>query len=264
MLQETSDHIAETFVTARRSGSSIADFPGTAPETLGAAYRIQDTAIALFGEKIVGWKVGRIFSPLSDQFGADRLCGPIFENAVQPAKNATGLIYEGGFGAAEAEFLLRIGTAPEAGKTQFTLEEAAALIDQVRVGIEIASSPLASVNSLGPPVIISDFGNNNGLIMGKEISGGVASGFADWTVMTRIDGVDVGSGTASAFPDGAIGAVRFLLETLAKRGIAAPAGTWVSTGAVTGVHTVQTGQRVEARFGSTHVVTCTIGTMPTR
>ena len=44
-----------------------------------------------------------------------------------------------GFAAAEAEFVLRIGTAPPAGKTHFTLAEAANLIDAVHVGIEIAS-----------------------------------------------------------------------------------------------------------------------------
>jgi 2-keto-4-pentenoate hydratase len=58
--------------------------------------------------------------------------------------------------------------------------------------------------------------------------------------------------------DGAVGAVRFLLELLARRGIAVPAGTWVSTGAVSGVHEVRPGQRVTARFGDTLAVTCTI------
>jgi 2-keto-4-pentenoate hydratase len=261
VLQESNDHIAEIFVAARRSGRAIDAFPGKVPETLSAAYHVQEAAIAQFAEKIIGWKVGRIFPPLSEQFGKDRLCGPIFENAVQSAHNATGLIYDGGFGAAEAEFLLRIGTAPEAGKVKFTLDEAAALIDSVHVGIEIASSPLASINALGPPVIISDFGNNNGLIMGDEIPAWRTSGFADWTVTTRIDGVEVGSGKASAFPDGPIGAVRFLLETLAARGIATPAGTWISTGAVSGVHTVEIGQQVEACFGDGYVVKCAIGAM---
>ena len=58
--------------------------------------------------------------------------------------------------------------------------------------------------------------------------------------------------------DGAIGAVRFLLELLGGRGIAMPAGTWITTGAITGVHMVVPGQRVKARFGQSHTIGCRI------
>jgi 2-keto-4-pentenoate hydratase len=37
-----------------------------------------------------------------------------------------------------------------------------------------------------------------------------------------------------------------------------PAGTWVSTGAVTGVHPVRPGQNVVARFGDHLAVSCSI------
>jgi 2-keto-4-pentenoate hydratase len=261
---EIADQIASCFVTARKAGRAIDAFPGTIPETLDDAYQVQDAAISRFDEAITGWKVGRILPPLAERYGADRLAGPIFESVVQSADNATGMIFAGGFGAAEAEFLLRIGTAPPQGKSSFTLDEAADLIDTAHVGFEIASSPLASVNHDGAPVIISDFGNNNGLIIGPEIPDWRSSQFEDWIVATMIDDVEVGRGSASAFPDGPIGSVRFLLELMARRGIALPAGTWVSTGAVSGVHEVKVGQRVESRFGNHHVMRCTIAATPTR
>ena len=45
---------------------------------------------------------------------------------------------------------------------------------------------------------------------------------------------------------------------LASRGIDISAGTWVSSGAITGVHPVAPGQRVEAVFGMHGSVYCTI------
>ena len=253
--------IAAALVAARRRAQPLAAFPAQLPATLADAYRIQDAAIRLMPDVIAGWKVGRILPPLTDRFGADRLAGPIFSRRIVHDNGGdwpAGGMFEGGFGAAEAEFELRLARTPASGKSQYTLDEAAALVDRVHVGIEIASSPLASVNDLGPAVIAADFGNNNGLVLGAEVVDWRSLNAYDWTVVTLIDGIEAGQGTASAMPDGPIGAVRFLLELCAARGIVLPAGTWVSTGAITGVHAVRPGQRVEARFGGSHVVRCRI------
>lgn len=242
--------IAGRFLAARRAAAGLGDYPGEFPATLDAAYRIQDEAIAAWGRPVLGWKVGRINPPLSDEFGADRLAGPIFEaRTAAPGERADMPVFARGFAAGEAEFLLRIGQAPAPGKSAFTLEEAAGLIDAVFVGIEIASSPLATINTLGPIAVISDFGNNNGLLVGAEIPDWRESGFEDWEVALTIDGAEAGRGTARAFPDGAIGSARFLFELMAKRGIALRPGQWISSGAVGGVHDARAGQVVEARFG---------------
>jgi 2-keto-4-pentenoate hydratase len=249
--------IAGRFLAARRCAARLDVYPGDFPETLSEAYAVQDQAVAAWGRPAIGWKVGRINPPLSDRYGADRLAGPIFT-----AQSAAGgfvpqcPVFAHGFAAAEAEFLLRIARSPAEGKRRFTLEEAADLIDAVHVGIEIASSPLATINKLGAIAVISDFGNNNGLVVGPEIPDWRSSGFEQWPVTTRIDGIEVGSGRASAFPDGAIGAARFLFELMAARGIGLTAGQWISSGAVSGVHDAAPGQGIEADFGGQFTVGC--------
>jgi 2-keto-4-pentenoate hydratase len=167
-------------------------------------------------------------------------------------------VFAKGFAAGEAEFLLRIGRTPPAGKRSFTLEEAADLIDAVHVGIEIASSPLGAINALGPIAVVSDFGNNNGLVIGRAIDNWRSSGFEEWLVSTRIDGAEIGTGRASSFPSGAIGSARFLFELMAKRGIELLPGQWISSGAVTGVHDARPGQIVEARFADGDTVRCAL------
>jgi 2-keto-4-pentenoate hydratase len=258
------DEVATSFLAARAAAEPLANFPGMIPESLADAYRVQDLAISRIKDTVGGWKVGRIFPPQSDQFGSDRLVGPIFSRAIQVvsvARTNIGKVFVGGFGAAEAELLFRLREPTNHKQVEYSLEDAAQLVDSVHIGIEIASSPLAAINDLGPTVTISDFGNNNGLIIGAEIKDWQDSGCANWPVKMLIDGKEVGVGNASSFPDGPIGSVRFLLALMAKRGIKLPAGAWVSTGAITGVHPVKVGQHVEARFGIDQSITCTIAAM---
>ena len=252
-LVDDRSRIAGRFLAARRAAAGLDSYPGDFPATLDEAYAIQDAAIAAWDRPVIGWKVGRVPEPLIDRFGTDRLTGPIFDEAADGADMP---VFAEGFAAGEAEFLLRIGTAPPEGKTEFTLEEAAGLIGAVHAGIEIASSPLAAINEIGPIAVVSDFGNNNGLVVGAEIPDWRSSGFERWEVSCRIGGEVAGTGSASAFPDGAIGAARFLFELMARRGIALTTGQWISSGAVTGVHRARPGQTVEAAFGEELGVRC--------
>jgi 2-keto-4-pentenoate hydratase len=253
------EDIAERFVAARRAARALSDYPGRLPQDLATAYAIQDAAIAAFDGAICGWKVGRINAPLSDTLGTTRLFGPCWTadlQSITPGAVPVARIFEGGFGAAEAEFMFRIGRAPAVGTSALTLAAAADLIDAVFVGFEIASSPFSGVNALGPLVTISDFGNNGGLIVGPEISDWRSSGLEKWIVETWADGKLVGSGRASSFPDGPLGSVKLLVENLLQRGHPVTPGLLISTGAVSGVHEVTAGQRVRSRFGEFVEIEC--------
>lgn len=253
--------IAMGFVTARRSASALSIYPGHVPETLAVAYRIQDLAIAAMSLPIGGWKVGRIAPALVARYGAERLAGPILANSIRraaPGAPVGGSVFAGGYAAAEAEFLFEFGYAPPAGKVHFTAAEAASLVRRVHVGIEIASSPFPKINDLGPAVTISDFGNNNGLIVGPEVANWRQSETFERTVETTVDERKVGTGCGNGIPGGPLESVRFLLENLAARSILVQPGMWASSGAITGVHVVSVGERVNARFGPDLAVECVI------
>ena len=256
-IQENAASVARRFVDARLRAEGLADYPGVLPASLDDAYAIQDAAIAEWAQPVLGWKVGRILSPLSERYASDRLAGPIF-NVFHAGKGSfcDMAVFGQGFAAAEAEFVLRIGAKLQEGKIQYTLAEAAELIDAVHVGIEIASSPLRPINDLGPTAIVSDFGNNNGLVIGPQIPDWRESGFEEWDVMTSIDGIEKGRGQASSFANGALGSARFLFELMARRGILLQAGQWISSGAVTGVHDVRPGQTAMVRFDRWYELNC--------
>lgn len=258
--QIAAEEIARAFVDARHAGSALADYPGALPRSLDEAYRIQERAIGMFGDRIAGWKVGRIPDPLVATFGTDRLAGPIFADGVVHAGEGSTPempVFADGFAAAEAEFLLRLGALPASFDRDWTNDAVAAHVDQIRVGIEVASSPFPGINEHGPAVTISDFGNNNGLVIGAALASD--SGFLDWPVTLTIDGIEAGAATAATMLDGPFGAVRFLFELARDRGLPLAAGQWISTGAVTGVHPVRPGAEVVARFGTGYRVQCRIG-----
>lgn len=259
-LTTTIDTVAEAFVAARRAARPLPEYPGVRPDDLATAYAIQGQAIALDGRKIQGWKVGRINPPEDARLGADRLAGPIFAGTTVAITNGAipaMPVFAGGFAAAEAEFMLHVapgfsGTLPRNDN------DTRSCIDEVRLGIEIASSPYPGINVDGPAVTASDFGNNAGLVLGQALDGWRDIDLCAVEVRTEIDGGTVGTATAATMLDGPYGAVRFLLANLAERGIDFSTGLWVSTGAVTGVHPVTPGQSVTATFGDHGSVACTI------
>lgn len=252
--------VAEAFVGARRDGRALHAYPGAAPEDLAAAYRIQSHAIRLDGRHIAGWKVGRIFPPDDARLRSNRLAGPIFAGSVASATDGDVPempVFADGFAAVEAEFLLHV--APGfAGPVPHDDTTTRAVLDEVRLGIEIASSPYPRINADGPAVTASDFGNNHGLVLGPALADWRSTDLCGIEVTMMIDDAIVGRADARAMLDGPYGAVRFLLANLAARGIDASGGLWVSTGAVTGVHPVHPGQQVAAHFGDYGKLTCQI------
>ena len=156
-------------------------------------------------------------------------------------------VFERGFAAIEAEFMLRL--APSAGAlAPRSNADVLDWIDEIRIGAEVASSPYAAINSDGPCVTVSDQGNNAGLVLGAPVDRGLWTSLDLIAVSVDIDGTTVGRATTATMLDGPFGAARFLIENLRGRGIAPGKGWWISSGAITGVHEVAPDQHVSATF----------------
>jgi 2-keto-4-pentenoate hydratase len=165
-------------------------------------------------------------------------------------------VFDGGFAAVEAEFIVRLAADAPAGKTSWSSLEAGDLAGELFAGIEPAGSPLAPINDLGPTVIVSDFGNNAGLILGPAIPAWRERSLDQLTTETFIDADSVGRGTAASVPGGPLAALAFALECCARRGLPLKAGQLISTGATTGVHQIRAGQRARAVFGGIGEIHC--------
>lgn len=254
-IEDNIAQISTGFITARREARALQAFPGALPATMAQAYRVQKLSLSAWaqspGERPAGWKIGGVPPHLTDSLGTTRLVGPAFPSGiklVEPGAVIEMPIFEGGFAAAESEFMFRLGRdiLPGQAPTRDVLFQHIAAL---HVGIEIASSPIPTINEIGPLCVVSDFGNNNGLAVGPEIPQWQNIPLGDLGVSTSIDGETVGKATAAAVAGGPVAALEFLVEHCADHGITLSEGTFVTTGAVTGIHQIGVGQHACADFG---------------
>ena len=234
--------ISAQFTAARAAGQALPAYPGTPPATLAEAYAVQAAAIARWPDAVAGWKVARVNPAFAAQFPEERLIGPAFAaNIHRPAEGEAAQcpVFDGGFAAVEAEVVIVVAADSPAGKADWTADSVLPFVKSMHIGVEVASSPLATLNDIGPGAVISDFGNNWGVVVGPEI--------AHWReletldVETFIDGRSVGTGKVAIKP-GPLGALAFTLNKRAQQGAVLRAGDAISTGMITGVHDIRIGQ----------------------
>lgn len=245
------DAIARAFVDARRAARPLADFPVRLPIALADSYAVQERALALTGETVAGWKVAMIPPALRDPLADQRLAGPVDAVTVHrlPAGGSVEAeVFDGGFAALEAEFVAVFAADLRPGPDGFTDALVRAAMGSLHAGIEIASSPLATLNALGPLAVVCDHGNNAGIVVGPEIAGWREVPDAGLASRMIIDGEVVGEGSAASVPGGPIGAITWLAGQLASRGRTLRAGDLVSTGMTTGVHAVRPGSTGRIEF----------------
>lgn len=256
---DTASRIAQAFVRARQECRPLPGYPGTLPPDLDTAYAIQDAAISIWPDDVAGWKVGAIPPDLQPVYGEERIVGPVFRRSVQQATPGAVVefpVFVGGFAAVEAEFVFEVAQDAPAGKTDWTAEDAASMVSRLLIGIEPASSPLATINQIGPLAVVSDFGNNAGLLVGPEVP--------DWrerlvhgiACETHIEGVCVGRGGTTRLPRGPLGALAFALNRCAQRGRPLRAGDLITTGAASGIHDIVAGQSASLAFEGVGELLC--------
>lgn len=243
--------ISESLVGARLSTQPLTEYPGKLPGSLEQAYCIQSASIKRWPDQLVGWKLGRLQEADRERYSAERLAGPVFKSStyrIETGESQSMPVYVGGFAAIEAEFVLELGTTVSPSDRKYSDDELVELVAAMYIGAEVASSPLADVNKLGPTCVTSDFGNNAGLIVGPEIPNWRTRSPESMEVSVSVDGSVVGSANASSIGGGPFHSLRFLVELFATRGITLPKGCFITTGATTGIHDVVVGSKSHLNF----------------
>jgi 2-keto-4-pentenoate hydratase len=243
--------IAALLVAARTEGRSLPGFPGDRPAGMAEAYRIQELAMAGWADTLVGWKIGYIPPERRDPDSPDRLVGPIWQRQLHAGDEVASPpvvdIFSSGFAAVEAELVVRLDQDLPDHDGGWTADEVADLDQQLGFGIEVASSPVPDINSLGPTVIAADFGNNNGLVLGPPLPELGTAG--PLSLSCFIDGRLVGKGGADNLPGGMHHGLATALNVLSGRGRRVRAGTLFATGAITGIHPIGPGQHCRVEVG---------------
>ncbi|WP_020656777.1 2-keto-4-pentenoate hydratase [Massilia niastensis] len=254
----TPDQISLTFRSARAAARPLPAYPGDqVPATLSQAYSIQQASIAAWPDRVAGWKVAAIAPDWREAYPDERLVGPVFSRTLFIATTSavSAPVIRGGYAAAEAEFAIRISDDFPVDTRFESVSDLLPYVAAVHAAIELAGSPLPNLSALGPGAVISDFGNNTGLIVGPALPDFFARDPAGWLVETDVNGALAGSGSADRIPGGPLAALHFLANSLVDRGSSLRPGDWVSTGASTGVHPVAVGDQVAVRFDGKPAIT---------
>ena len=245
------DALSDVLIGARKSYGFFPEFPAKLPSTLEASYDVQDISRAKWDDVVIGWKVGGVPGPYQERFNATRLTGPVFSRNVYPLASGEQVdmpIYAKGFAAIEPEFMIKLKDCAALPASGLTLEHIQSVIDTIHIGIEVASSPLYDINGIGPVAAICDFGNNWGLVLGPELNNWRETDLTKIEVICEIDGKERGRGFAGPDLDGPLGSVKFLIEHQKARGYNLPVGTFVCSGAVSGVHEMDAGSQTKVTF----------------
>lgn len=255
-----SERIAQALVEARLAARALPGFPGLLPQSLSEAYAVQDRAVGLWPTAVAGWKVGYIAPDRQERGGDDRVTGPVFADRIWADRGVRMPlpVIPGGFAAVEAEYIFRLGQDADPNQTRFDAKHAASLVTTLHIGVELASSPLADINERGPNAVVSDFGNNAGVILGMEVPSWRGRPDGSLHCETWVEGQCVGRGGAGRIHGGLLGALAFALGRCARRGMPAKAGMLITTGAATGIHVVRIGQHCELRFTGLGAVRCEV------
>ena len=245
--------IAKALVEARKRAAPVKAFPGDIPSTLKAAYAVQHAGVTLRDEKVIGFKVGGIPESWRDQYKSSWMAGPVFLSEFHKVEAGGTLdvpVFKEGFAAYEPELVMVLEGLDKLEASIDTIEEALTYVSDVHIGAEIASSPRANVNELGPGSIISDFGTQGGLVLGPVVGKEVLSQFSELRVTLDIDGERIGDAHPKAGEGGPLGALRFLLNHLREYGqhYDLTGTVYFTSGAITGVHQSHVGTSCDINY----------------
>ncbi|MGB3456721.1 MAG: hypothetical protein WBG08_05365 [Litorimonas sp.] len=240
------DSISDAFLSARRNAVPLSGFPGEVPADLATAYSVQARSTERWGEPVVGYKVGGIGPQWRARYPSPWLAGPVFPSLVQSVEKDGSVevpVYEGGFAAFEPELVFRIRGHGDLDEAVLDIETAKRFVTDVHIGAEIASSPFSGINDAGPGSIISDFGNQCGVVIGPRIDCDWLDRLEEMTVTMTIDGQHIGRTQPNPGAGGPLGALMFLLNHIRMHGLARdlPDEILLSSGAITGVHRADVG-----------------------
>jgi 2-keto-4-pentenoate hydratase len=244
-MSSPAETAARALIDAKENGSPVETFPaGSAPDTVAAAYAIQDATVALLDEAVGAWKVG----PAAPDF--PETCAPILASRLisSPARFSNTLRLK----AVECEVAFRLARDLPASEGPYTSAQAREAVASAMVAIEVVETRFA-----GWPVedrlwALADNQSNHALVVGAEIPLPDQATIDALTATLAIG--DTVKAADKGFPGGDPFALIAWLAThvgtrapaLAKRGL--KAGDVITTGSWNGVDFAKDGMTVRADY----------------
>ncbi|MBY0322133.1 MAG: fumarylacetoacetate hydrolase family protein [Reyranella sp.] len=247
MTGPTASDAARLLAAGRRAHEAVPGLPQV--RTFDDAYAVQAAFRALWGEAVVGRKVG-CSSKQSQRLvnSPGPIAGVLFRDTLwqQPATIPADRFFVVGV---EAEFGFRLGNDLPARSAPYRQEEVSAAVDAVVPLIEICDTRLSEWRTRRIEEITADNAFNGGVVIGTAFEAWRGLDLATHRVTLSVDGELEGEGTGALVLGHPLIALTWLANEMSRRGEGLRAGELVAAGTCTGLHFAKAGSTVEADFG---------------
>jgi 2-keto-4-pentenoate hydratase len=241
---------AEQIVHARRAVEKLAGLPEPLrPRTIEDGYRMQSAAAELWGDELVGWKVGATSLEIQKLFRmAEPAYGPVFKQTVfaSPVRLKASAFQHL---TLEAEFAFTFRESLPTRPKPYTREEVLAAIDVLIPAIEIISPRFKRLIVGEAPQMVADFFGNGGAVFGTPCKDWRGFDLAAHAVSISIDGVKRQDGTGALVLGNPLNVVDWFVNARGAHGQTIERGQFVMTGTMTGLHAPKPGETAVADFG---------------
>lgn len=219
--------LTELLLANRAAGTTISDLPAElVPQTAEEAYLVQNETVAVLGE-VGAWKV----QPLSATglpFAAPILKKTVVDTgATLKTADYNGL-------AIEVEVAVTIAHDLPGKDGGYTAEDAKAAIASTHVALEILASRFVDRTKVIQLAGIADLQSGGAVVLGPAVKADALPEFGAQKMALSFDGAEVKTTDGNATTENMLGAIAWLANHTAARGLPLKAGTVVITGARVG------------------------------
>ena len=220
------------------------------PTSIEEGYAIQRAFIQVWRQPVVGWKVGatvpavqKLFKVHEPFFGPIHAGGLLRSPAAPNAEDYQPL-------TVESEFAFRLGRDLPPRSEPWSREEIVAAVEGVAPAFEIVSSRFTIIPFDDVASCIADCGLNGGLVTGELETDWRRLDLAAHEVHLSVDGALRQSGSGANVLGNPLNVLDWAVNALSSAGVGMRRGQYVSTGTVTGVHSLRPGETAISDFGS--------------
>lgn len=240
--------IAKALAEGRRSGNKMTGYPGDQPSDTAAAVTLQKAVTEALGWRPIGWKVGCTSQQAQTSLKTD---GPFFGPVFQERCFAAGdfvVTKPDNWRVIEPEIVFRMARKLEPRERPYDVDEALAAVESVHGGIEIVNPRLPRGFDDRVPWYIADGALNDAIILGPARKPLEGDAYARIASEARQNDSKISEGVGANALGGPEIVLAWLANALSSNGMTLEAGSFVSTGVITGLFRAELGDRITASF----------------
>lgn len=246
--------LTNLLVEARRDARQVdALASDLVPETTAQAYAVNGAVAEALGWEPLGWKIAGTTANVRRKLGLE---GPIYGRSFRRFKYASPCSLKHGElldPLVECEFFVTLAHDLPPRSAPWTIDEVLDAVGDVHAGIEVAECRYRR-GALPPlPAILADGSASGRYVFGQRI-GSWRDKLVRMVVRLEVDGELRREGTGADVMGDPISPLQWLADERRLFGDGLFAGETISTGSMTGMLPIRSGQRVRAIFGDESAV----------